>query len=134
MKRVAVGILRESGMILACQRKRTATYPLKWEFPGGKVEEGESPQEALRRELHEELGIDASIGREFHRQEWVYPDGIGNPTKDGSFHVSYFLVESYTGEVANHVFEQIRWVSPEVLYAMDILEGNRDAVQLLTRA
>jgi 8-oxo-dGTP diphosphatase len=133
MKEVAVGILRGSGKVLACQRRRNAVYPLKWEFPGGKVEAGETPAEALRRELREELGIEATPGAEVHRQEWVYPDGVADPKKDGSFRVFYFLVDRYAGEPVNHAFEEIRWVTFAELRRLDILEGNREAVEILLR-
>ncbi len=131
MKEVAVGILRGDGKVLACQRKRDAVYSLKWEFPGGKVEAGETPSEALRRELREELGIEATPGAEIHRQEWVYPDGVADPKKDGSFRVFYFLVDRYTGVPRNNAFEQIRWVTIPELRRLDILEGNREAVDIL---
>ena len=131
MKEVAVGILRGDGKVLACQRKRNAVYPLKWEFPGGKVEQGESPSEALRRELREELGIEATPGVEIHRQEWVYPDGVADPNRDGAFRVFYFLVDHYTGQPENHAFEQIRWVTLPELSRLDILDGNREAVGVL---
>jgi 8-oxo-dGTP diphosphatase len=133
MKEVAVGILRSNGRVLACQRKRNAVYPLKWEFPGGKVERGESPLEALRRELREELGIEATPGVEIYRQEWVYPDGVADPKRDGAFRVFYFLVDQYTGVPENHAFEQIRWVTFAELSRLDILEGNREAVEKLLR-
>lgn len=133
MKEVAVGILRGNGKVLACQRKQNAVYALKWEFPGGKVEAGETPSEALRRELREELGIEATPGAEIHRQEWVYPDGVADPKKDGSFRVFYFLVDHYAGEPANHAFEEIRWVTFAELHRLDILEGNREAVEILLR-
>ena len=129
MKEVSVGILRTDGRVLACQRRRTGAYPLKWEFPGGKIEPGETPREALRRELREELGVEASVGNEFHRQDWVYPEG--SPKQDDSFRVFYFLVDRFSGTPANRAFEQIRWVTPEELAQLDILEGNREAVELL---
>jgi 8-oxo-dGTP diphosphatase len=131
MRVVAVGVLRRKGNVLICQRRREAVYPLKWEFPGGKLEPGERPEEALRRELHEELAVEATIGAEFHRQEWVYPEGVVNPGRDGSFRVYYFLVEGFRGEPENRVFEQIRWLSPAELPEMDILDGNHDAVRIL---
>lgn len=131
MKEVAVGILRGDGKVLACQRRRNAVYPLKWEFPGGKVEPGETPAEALRRELREELGIEAEAGVQIHRKEWVYPDGVADPEKDGSFRVFYFLVDRYKGTPANHAFEEIRWVTFAELGRLDILEGNREAVEIL---
>ena len=123
------------GQVLACQRRPDAVYPLRWEFPGGKLEEGETATEALVRELHEELSIEATVGREFHRQEWVYPQSAGNPEQDGSFRVFYILIDSFTGTPVNNAFEQIRWVSPTDLQQMDILEGNREAVaRLITYA
>ena len=133
MKEVAVGILRDDGLVLACQRKRNAVYPLKWEFPGGKVEAGESPAGALQRELREELGIEATPGAEIHRQEWVYKDGVADPERDGSFRVFYFVVDRYAGEPANHAFEEIRWVTFAELARLDMLEGNREAVEILLR-
>ena len=56
MKRVVAGLILQGGKLLVCQRTRHQTMPLKWEFPGGKIEEGEQPRDALRRELEEELG------------------------------------------------------------------------------
>jgi 8-oxo-dGTP diphosphatase len=131
MREVAVGVLRLNRKILICQRRRNAVYPLKWEFPGGKLEPGERPEEALRRELSEELAVEATIGPEFHRQEWTYPEGINNPTRDGAFRIYYHFVESFRGEPVNRVFEQIRWSTPAELPAMDILDGNHDAVRIL---
>ena len=62
VKRVVAALIFKHDQILVCQRTRHQTMPLKWEFPGGKIEEGEQPRDALRRELNEELGIDATIG------------------------------------------------------------------------
>lgn len=132
MKHVAVGILRRDGLVLACQRKKTTRYPLKWEFPGGKIEQGETAEQALARELREELDIDAEVGPLFHQQSWTYGSDGGGGNGD-VFDVSYFLVSSFTGTLVNRTFESIRWVAPANLLVMDILEGNRDAVELLVR-
>lgn len=129
MKKVAVGIVLRDGEVLACQRKRRVRYPLKWEFPGGKVEEGETPAEAAVRELREELLIEAVVDREFHRQSWFYPDHVGT----GAFDVTYLLIRRFAGTPVNRVFEQIRWVTPAAFLQMDILEGNRAALELLVR-
>ncbi|MBI5472210.1 MAG: (deoxy)nucleoside triphosphate pyrophosphohydrolase [Ignavibacteriae bacterium] len=131
MKEVAVGLIMRDGYVLACQRKQSARYPLKWEFPGGKLEPGETAQHALVRELREELAIEATIEREFFRQEWIYSEGTDNPQRDGSFRVFYFLVKEFSGEPTNHAFEQIVWQRPDELSRMDILEGNREAVERL---
>lgn len=140
MTDVAVGIIMRNGHVLACQRKRDAKYGLKWEFPGGKLETGETPEHALVRELQEELAIEAKIDEEFFRQEWIYREGMDNPRltgeqaqRDGSFRVFYFLVREFSGEPVNHAFEQIQWMHPRELQAMDILEGNRDAVERLVK-
>jgi 8-oxo-dGTP diphosphatase len=122
---VAVGLLKgNEGEILLCQRSPTGTYPNKWEFPGGKVESDETPQEALVRELREELGIEASIGPLYHNQHARYPDG-------GRFDVYYFIVESWQGTLRNRVFGDIRWVAPPGLADFDILEGNREICRRL---
>lgn len=131
MKNVAVGIILRDGEVLACQRKQSARYPLKWEFPGGKTEPGETAEAALVRELREELSIHATIDRLFHTQEWTYEEGVSNPEREGSYRVFYFLIRSFAAEMRNHAFEQTRWVSPKELQSMDILEGNKEAVHLL---
>jgi 8-oxo-dGTP diphosphatase len=133
MKHVAVGIILNNGRVLACQRKRTVRYPLKWEFPGGKIEPGETARDALVRELREELAIEAVPGELLLSHEWVYRNGSQNPEQDGRFHVTYFIVRSFAGEPVNHTFEDIRWVTPVTLQDMDILEGNREAVALLLK-
>lgn len=124
MINVAVGIIIQENRVLLCQRKRTARYALKWEFPGGKVEAGEQIDECLKRELHEELGIDATIGELYYRQSYQYQDS-------GTFDVFYHMVHSYAGELINHVFESFQWVPINELTQFDILEGNRTVVQRL---
>lgn len=131
MKEVAVGIMVRDGLVLACQRKRTVRYPLKWEFPGGKVEPGERPEQTVFRELYEELGIIVDVAFPIHRQDWIYAEGTRDPSRDGSYRVHYFLVPEFTGAPVNRVFEAVRWVTPDELAAMDILEGNRTAIDLL---
>lgn len=131
MNEVAVGILMEDGRVLACQRSATSRYPLKWEFPGGKLEPGENPRETLRREIREELDLEVMALEEFHRQEWVYPEGVDDPGNDGAFRVYYFLVRKFRGNPVNRVFRAIRWVRPAELLSMDILEGNREAIHRL---
>jgi len=124
MIKVAVGIITLGTQVLVCQRKKSSRYPLKWEFPGGKFENGESAEQCLRRELREELSIDAIVGGEFFHQEWLYPDS-------GSFEVCYHLVPSYAGTIRNNVFEQIRWVHRDELAGIEMLDGNRDVVEKL---
>jgi 8-oxo-dGTP diphosphatase len=127
MIKVAVGIIiRNQDEILLCQRKPDLAYPLKWEFPGGKLKHNETAIDALRRELLEELNITAEIELLFHRRQYEYPDS-------GVFDVHYYLVKSFTGKIKNHTFESLCWVPAWQLPQMDILEGNSEVVSMLMK-
>lgn len=125
MIRVAVGIIKKNGAFLVCQRKKGSRYGLKWEFPGGKVEPGETIIECLQRELREELSVEIGEIDKMEFQTAHYDDG-------GLFEVAYCFVSKFHGDPANNVFEQIRWVTLEELRMLDILEGNKMFVQQLT--
>jgi 8-oxo-dGTP diphosphatase len=122
MKRVVAALILKDDQILACQRTRHQPMPLKWEFPGGKIEEGEQPRDALRRELEEELGIEAIIGNEVARIHHEYPSG-------GAIELRFFEVHTYQGEVENRIFREIRWVGRSELPALDFLEADRQLVR-----
>jgi 8-oxo-dGTP diphosphatase len=123
---VSAGVIHKAGRILVGQRRRGDRHALKWEFPGGKVEAGESPQQALVRELMEELQIVAKVGTEMARYEHDYPNG-------SRVHLLFFAVAEFTGEPDAKVFEQIRWVPLPELPAVDFLEGDLDFVRRLAR-
>ena len=124
MVRVTAGIIREGGKILACQRRRGAAFELRWEFPGGKIEEGEDPRACLARELREELNIEAGIGREVYRTRYRYPDGF-------AVELLFFEVTEHRGALQNLSFETIRWAAPADLPALDFLEADRELVARL---
>ncbi len=117
MKRVVAGIIIENGKLLVCQRTRHQTMPLKWEFPGGKIEEGEQPRDALRRELEEELGILAKIGNEIARIQHEYPNG-------GKVELRFFEIREYQNEIENRIFKDIQWADPKDLPKFDFLEAD----------
>jgi 8-oxo-dGTP diphosphatase len=123
---VAAGILKQDGRILICQRKRGGAFPLQWEFPGGKVEAGEDAQSCLKRELQEELAIEAEIGPEVAVFQYTYPNGF-------EVNLVFLRVSSYTGEMANQAFEQTLWVEPRDLLGYDFLEADRVLVARLAR-
>jgi 8-oxo-dGTP diphosphatase len=122
MKRVVAGLIVKDGKLLVCQRTRHQTMPLKWEFPGGKIEEREQPRDALRRELEEELGILATIGDEVKRIQHEYPNG-------GMVELRFFVVREYTKEIENRIFKDIQWAEPKDLPKFDFLEADLTLVQ-----
>ncbi|HKU26451.1 MAG TPA: (deoxy)nucleoside triphosphate pyrophosphohydrolase [Candidatus Sulfotelmatobacter sp.] len=126
MKRVVAGLILKDGKLLVCQRTRYQTMPLKWEFPGGKIEEGEQPRDALRRELEEELGILASIGDEIARIQHEYPNG-------GMVELRFYLVQQYKGELENRIFRDIQWAQPVDLPRFDFLEADLTLVNDLAK-
>jgi 8-oxo-dGTP diphosphatase len=125
MKRVVAAVILKDGKVLVCQRTRHQTMPLKWEFPGGKIEEGEQPRDALRRELDEELGIDAKIGEEVLRMIHEYPGG-------GSVELRFFVVHDYHGEIENKIFRDVQWAPRSELPKYDFLEADLPLVRDLT--
>src|SRR5277367_5257335 len=100
IKQVVAALIFKDDQILVCQRTRHQTMPLKWEFPGGKIEEGEQPRDALRRELDEELGIDAKIGEEVSRLKHAYPNGT-------MVELRFYIVREYEGEIENRIFRDL---------------------------
>jgi len=122
MKRVVAGLIAKEGRLLVCQRTRHQTMPLKWEFPGGKIEEREQPRDALRRELEEELGIHATIGDEVKRIQHEYPNG-------GMVELRFFVVREYQGELENRIFRDIQWADPKDLPKYDFLEADLTLVR-----
>jgi len=117
MKRVVAALIMQDGKLLVCQRTRHQTMPLKWEFPGGKIEEGEQPRDALRRELDEELGIQATVGDELARIQHEYPNG-------GMVELRFYVVREYTGELENRIFKDIQWARPNELPKFDFLDAD----------
>ena len=95
---------------------------LQWEFPGGKIEPGESPEQALERELNEELGIQAHIGPLVTRVRHNYRHG-------GAVDLQFFAVKDFAGELENRIFAQLRWARLEDLPEYDFLPADRGLIR-----
>jgi 8-oxo-dGTP diphosphatase len=117
MLEVVAGIIEQKGNILICRRKAQQTHPLKWEFPGGKVERDESLPAALERELTEELGIHSITCEEITRYEYTYPGK--HPIR-----LIFFRVTEYEDEPRNLIFEEMRWEPRQSLVQFDFVEGD----------
>jgi 8-oxo-dGTP diphosphatase len=119
---VAAVIERSDRRILIGQRRRGDTSPLKWEFPGGKVERGETDEIALARELREELGAKmlklAPLGRAVHK--------YGETAM--ALEIRFYAAELESNEVHATAFEQVAWVLPKELGEYDFLAANRELV------
>ena len=122
MKLVAAALVVRGSEVLVCQRTRHQTMPLKWEFPGGKIEPGEQPADGLRRELEEELGILARIGEEVARIQHVYKNG-------GAVELRFFLVREFEGEVENRIFADVQWAERTRLPEFDFLQADQELVR-----
>ncbi len=122
MTTVVAAVIERNGRILICQRRRGQAHELKWEFPGGKLEPGESPEGALRRELREELAIEAVLDSEITRYEYAYPGRA-------AILLIFFRVTQFVGEPQNLVFERMEWEPRERLPEYDFLEGDLDFIK-----
>jgi 8-oxo-dGTP diphosphatase len=122
---VVAAVIEQSGHILICQRRRGDRFELKWEFPGGKVQLGETPQEALMRELKEELNVSAKIGPELHRTRHRYTE------MDSEIELLFFAVTLGPETLMNHAFERIEWAERPRLLRYDFLPADRELVARL---
>jgi len=126
---VAGLILREvdgaAREVLICQRRADQPMSLKWEFPGGKIEPGESSEAALARELNEELGIAAVIGPRVANVRHTYRNG-------GAIDLQFFLVERFTGDMQNLIFNEVRWSPLSSLPTYDFLAADLGLIRDLS--
>ncbi len=120
------GAVSGSGLeVLICQRKADQPMSLKWEFPGGKIEAGETSEKALARELNEELGITAVIGRRVTRVRHKYRNG-------GAIDLQFFVVREFGGTLENKIFNDMRWAPLSELPGYDFLAADLGLIRDLS--
>lgn len=119
---VSAALIVSDGKVLIGQRRPEQPMALKWEFPGGKIEAGESAEQALARELDEELGIKATIGAPVTRIRHNYRHG-------GAVDLQFFMVHEFSGEIVNHIYHQVRWVRLEELSDYEFLAADRNLIR-----
>jgi len=120
---VAAALFDRAGRVLIAQRPAGKALAGRWEFPGGKVDVGESEHHALRRELREELGIEVLAARPFMRLAHAY--------EDRDVELSLWIVERFAGEPRSLDAQRLKWVSPAALAAEDILEADQPFITAL---
>jgi len=123
---VTAAVIVRGGRLLICQRGHGSTHAGRWEFPGGKLEPGESLAECMRRELEEELGIDATVG------EIVWRTRCEAPSRR-PLDLTFFHIPAFRGEPENRIFAAIRWTEITELGEFDFLDGDREIVTALGR-
>ncbi len=124
-KRIEVvgAVFIREGKILACKRSESMSLPGFWEFPGGKIEKGETPEQALRRELDEELNCEANVGDHLVTTEHTY--------EFGTVVLSTYLCDLGTTEPTLEEHEEMRWLAPSELRSVDWAPADIPAVKLL---
>ena len=125
MLTVVAALIEYEGKLLVCQRRRGDSFELKWEFPGGKLRSGETAAEGLARELREELGVAAHVGREVLRTRHRYRE------LDDEIEVIFLQATVDQATVQNLAFEQMNWATPSELPALDFLPADRELIQKL---
>ena len=119
MVQVVAAILEREGLILIGQRTAGQSHPLEWEFPGGKVEPGETPEQGVVRELEEELAIRPRDLREITRYQFSYPGR--DPIE-----LIFFRIGEFDGQLRNRIFHDLRWEPKEKLPLFPFVEGDRE--------
>ena len=114
---VLAGVIVKENKILIGRRAPNEKAPGLWEFPGGKLEDGESHHECLKRELEEELGIDAEIGPLF--SEYVYK------YHHVAYQIYFYRIDEFSGELQYNSHDILEWVTPDQFDDYDFLPGDQ---------
>jgi 8-oxo-dGTP diphosphatase len=127
MLTVVAGLIEADGKILVCQRRRGGAFELMWEFPGGKLQAGETAEAGLARELREELGVEPVVRAEVFRTRHRYAE------MTEEIELIFFSVVVKVTAVRNIVFESMEWRAPDALGELDFLPADREFVGKLAR-
>src|SRR5271156_3165868 len=127
MLTVVAALIEANGKILVCQRRLGDTFALMWEFPGGKLQAGETAAEGLARELLEELGVEARVGDEVFRTRHRYAE------MREEIELIFFAATVDAAAVRNIVFERMEWRTVDTLSELNFLPADREFVEKLAR-
>ena len=116
--KVVAGLIFQNNKLLICQRPKFKDHPLKWEFPGGKIKKNETSEDALIREINEELSINI-----FNYNELIsYNFNYSNLGK--TVFINFYLIKNFTGKILNNFHNQLKWIEIKDIREYDFLEGD----------
>lgn len=120
--KVVGGLIIQEDQLLIAQRRANADHPLKWEFPGGKIKSHESPEQALNRELREELNI--KINTFEFLTDYIYEYNILLK----KIHLFFYKINSFHGLVEKKVHQRLKWIEIKDISHYDFLEGDKELI------
>ena len=116
--KVVAGLIFQNNKLLICQRPKFKDHPLKWEFPGGKIKKNETSEDALIREINEELSINIFNYNELISYNFFYSD-LGK-----TVFINFYLIKNFTGKILNNFHNQLKWIEIKDIREYDFLEGD----------
>ena len=116
--KVVAGLIFQNNKLLICQRPKFKDHPLKWEFPGGKIKKNETSEDALIREINEELSINIINYNELISYNFNYSD-LGK-----TVFINFYLIKNFTGKMLNNFHNQLKWIEIKDIREYDFLEGD----------
>ena len=116
--KVVAGLILQNDKLLICQRPNFKDHPLKWEFPGGKIKNDETNEEALIREINEELSIKIINYEELISYNFNYKN------LNKKVFIYFYLVNNFSGKVLNNFHKELKWIEIKDIREYDFLEGD----------
>ena len=123
--KVVAGLILQNNRLLICQRPNFKDHPLKWEFPGGKIKNDETNEEALIREINEELSINIISCKELISYNFNYKD------LNKKVFIYFYLVNNFSGKVLNNFHKELKWIEIKDIRQYDFLEGDLKIIDFI---
>ena len=120
--KVVAGLILQNNKLLICQRPNFKDHPLKWEFPGGKIKNDETNEEALIREINEELSINIINYEELISYNFNYKD------LNKKVFIYFYLVNNFSGKVLKNFHKELKWIEIKDIREYDFLEGDHKII------